>query len=98
MQFRLLFLLLALLAFPIAAQAQKIPADSARVERKTEDTVYITRSGKKYHRAKHDRSCALPLPLQKLHPPPALRREKILPALQSLQAAGVITGRVPCES
>ena len=65
MRLRHIFLLLALLAFPIAAQTQKIPADSARVERKTEDTVYITRRGTKYHRAgcRFLSKSAIPLPL-----------------------------------
>jgi hypothetical protein len=42
--------LFTLLAFSIPAHAQK-PADTTKIEKTTDSTVYITNSGKKYHRA-----------------------------------------------
>ena len=43
--------LFALLAISSTSHAQGKPADTTKIEKTTDSTVYITKSGKKYHRA-----------------------------------------------
>jgi competence protein ComEC len=43
-------LLFAILAISTPAHPQGRPADTPKIEKTTDSTVYITKSGKKYHR------------------------------------------------
>jgi competence protein ComEC len=46
-----LALLFALLSISTPSHAQNKPTDTTKIEKTTDSTVYITKSGKKYHRA-----------------------------------------------
>ncbi len=44
-------ILLILIAFSSPSHAQGKPTDTTKIEKTTDSTVYVTNSGKKYHRA-----------------------------------------------
>jgi len=46
-----LAILFAILAISTPSHAQGNPTDTTKIEKTTDSTVYITKSGKKYHRA-----------------------------------------------